>query len=279
MDTRADKLIQQAGKFIQQGKFSHALEQYLKAHQLNRRETTILNMIGDLYVRLGKETEALLWYHKLAHALRSQDLWSNACAAYKKILKLSPKDHDAMNALAKLYEEQGLGAKANQQYRLLAPEMVNREEHEAAIAIYRKICSLEPTSHQDQLRLAHALEQVGNFEAASQAYLRAAQQLSKKGDVTQVVAVLENVLRIKPKDKDLVRELFALLSQLDLAARGIDYLKSVSLDADPDFKALISETFLRDGKLDSAKTILLEDGGRDSKTLSRNREAAPRTDC
>ena len=69
MDTRTDKLIQQAGKFIQQGKFSHALEQYLKAHQLNPGETTILNMIGDLYLRLGKEAEALLWYHKLADAL------------------------------------------------------------------------------------------------------------------------------------------------------------------------------------------------------------------
>ena len=138
-------------------------------------------MIGDLYVRLGKETEALLWYHKLADALRSQDLWSNASAAYKKILKLSPEDQHAMTALAKLYEEQGLGAKANQQYRLLAAGMVNRKEHEATIAIYRKICSLEPASHQDQLRLAQGLEQVGNFEAASQAYLRAAQQLAQKG--------------------------------------------------------------------------------------------------
>ncbi len=180
MDTRTDKLIQQAGKFIQQGKFSHALEQYLKAHQLNPGETTILNMIGDLYVRLGKETEALLWYHKLADVLRSQELLSNASAAYKKILKLSPEDQDAMTALAKLYEEQGLGAKANQQYRLLAAGMVNRQEHEAAIAIYRKICSLEPASHQDQLRLAQGLEQVGNFEAASQAYLKAAQQLAKR---------------------------------------------------------------------------------------------------
>ena len=54
MDTRTDKLIQQAGKFIQQGKFSHALEQYLKAHQLNPGETTILNMIGDLYAPSGK---------------------------------------------------------------------------------------------------------------------------------------------------------------------------------------------------------------------------------
>jgi tetratricopeptide (TPR) repeat protein len=265
MDTRTDKLIQQAGKFIQQGKFSHALEQYLKAHQLNPGETTVLNVIGDLYVRLGKETEALLWYHKLADVLRSQELLSNASVAYKKILKLSPEDQDAMTALAKLYEEQGLGAKANQQYRLVAAGMVNRREHDAAIAIYRKICSLEPTSHQDQLRLADALEQVGNLEAASQAYLKAAQQLSKKGDVTQAVAVLENVLRIKPNDKDLVRELCALLCQLDLAARGIDYLKSVSLDADPDFKVLISETFLGDGKLDSAMAILLEDGAKDFK--------------
>ena len=79
------------------------------------------------------------------------------------------------------------------------------------------------------------------------------------------MAALDNLLRIKPRDKDLVKGLFALLCQLDLTARGIDYLKSVSLDADPDFKVLISETFLREGRLDSAKAILLEGGGKDSK--------------
>ncbi len=247
------------------GKFSHALEQYLKAHQLNPGETTILNMIGDLYLRLGKEAEALLWYHKLADVSRSQELLSNASAAYKKILKLSPEDQDAMNALAKLYEEQGLGAKANQQYRLVAAGMVNRGEHDAAIAVYRKICSLEPASHEDQLRLAQGLEQVGNFEAASQAYLKAAQQLAQKGEISEAVAVSDNLLRIKPRGKNMLRGLFALLCQLGLTARGIDYLnlKSISLDSDTDFKVLISETLLREGKLDSAKAILLEDGGKD----------------
>ena len=32
------------------------------------------------------------------------------------------------------------------------------------------------------------------------------------------MAALDNLLRLKPRDKDLVRELFALLCQLDLAA-------------------------------------------------------------
>ena len=113
-----------------------------------------------------------------------------------------------------------------------------------AITIYRKICALEPASHEDQPRLAQGLEEVGNFEAASQAYLRAAQQLTQKGNISQAVAASENLLRLKPRDKNLVRELCALLCQLDLAGRGIDYLKSISVDADPDFKVLISETFL-----------------------------------
>lgn len=147
----------------------------------------------------------------------------------------------------------------------IAADMGNKQEHEAAIGIYRKICTLDPTSHEDQLHLAHALELLGNLEAASEAYLKAAQQLVQKGNISHAVAASDNLLRIKPRDKELVRSLFALLCQLDLSARGIDYLKSISLDADPDFKVLITETLLREGKLDSARAILFEDGGKDPK--------------
>jgi len=254
-----------AGSFSWESKLSHALEQYLKAHQLNPGDTTIVNTIGDLYARLGKEAEALLWYHKLADTLRTQELFSNASAAYRKILKLSPQNRGVMTVLAELYEKQGLVAKAIQQYRLIAADMVNREEHEAAIAIYHTICALDPASHEDQLHLADALEQVGNLEAARQAYLKAAQQLAQKGNISQAVAASDNLLRIKPTDKELVRALFTLLCQLDLSARGIDYLQSISLDADPDFKVLIAETLLRERNLDSARAILLAGGGKDPK--------------
>jgi len=265
MDATTDKLIQQAGRFIQVGKLSLALEPYLKAHKLNPGDTTIVNMIGDLYARLGKEAEALLWYHRLADTLRSQELFSNASAAYKKILKLSFQNRGVMTALAELYERQGLVAKANEQYRLIAADMANKEEHEAAIATYRKICTLDPASHEDQLHLADALEQIGKLEAASEAYLKAAQQLVQKGNISEAVAASDNLLRIKPRNKDLVRAMFTLLCQLDLTAGAIDYLNSISLDADPDFKVLISETFLQEGKLDSARAILLEGGGKDPK--------------
>lgn len=167
MDSNTDKLIQRAASFIQLGKLTHALEQYLKAHQLNPAETTIVNTIGDLYVLLGKEAELLLWYHRLADALRNQELYSHASAADKKILKLSPQNREVMTVLAELHEKQGLVAKANQQYRSIAADVAKKEEYEAAIAIYQKICALDPDSHEDQLHLAHTLEKVGSLEAAS----------------------------------------------------------------------------------------------------------------
>ena len=87
-----EKFVQQAGKFIQMGKLAHALEQYLKAHKTNPEDTTIVNTIGDVYARLGKEAEALLWYQRLADTLKSQELFSKATAVYKKILKAFPRE-------------------------------------------------------------------------------------------------------------------------------------------------------------------------------------------
>ena len=98
MDSATDKLILQAGKFVQLGKLGYALDKYMKAHQLNPEEhDDLVNTIGDLYGRLGKEAEALLWYHRLAETLRSQELFSNATAVYKKILKLSPENRGVLD--------------------------------------------------------------------------------------------------------------------------------------------------------------------------------------
>ena len=119
---------------------------------------------------------------------------------------------------------------------------------------------------------------MGKFDSASQAYLKAAQLLGEKGDITWAVAALENVLRIQPRDKDLARLLFTQLCEVNLATRGIDYLKSVGLDLDPDFKVLIGDALVRQGALESVKAMLLEGGGIQPKTLCRYHEATARID-
>ena len=59
MDTKTSKHLQQAGKYVRLGKLTLALEQYLKIHELEPEDTTILNNIGDLYVRLDDKENAI----------------------------------------------------------------------------------------------------------------------------------------------------------------------------------------------------------------------------
>ena len=56
---------QQAGQPIVLGKLGLGLEPYLKIHQLDPQDTTIINTTGHLCLRIGKESEASLWYRKL----------------------------------------------------------------------------------------------------------------------------------------------------------------------------------------------------------------------
>src|SRR5688572_793003 len=80
MNPKTDKLLQQAGKYITLGKLTLALEQYLKIQESEPDDTTIINTIGDLYVRLDDKDNALFWYHKLAEAFEYRELHSNAMA-------------------------------------------------------------------------------------------------------------------------------------------------------------------------------------------------------
>src|SRR5436309_2276396 len=129
MDPKTNKILQQAGKYILLGKLTLALEQYLKIHALEPEDTTIVNTIGDLYVKLDDKDNALIWYQKLAETFEFRQLHSNAMATYRKILKLSPKNQEAMMRLAQLYERQKQIPNAKAQYQLIASQKKDLGQH------------------------------------------------------------------------------------------------------------------------------------------------------
>src|SRR5262245_22973235 len=145
MNPKTDKLLQQASKYITLGKLTLALEQYLKIQEQEPEDTTIINTIGDLYVRLDDKDNALLWYHKLAEAFEYRELHSNAMATYRKILKLSPKNQEAITLLAQLCERQGQVQNAKTHYQTLAKLKMGLGDQSEGVAILKKICALDPT--------------------------------------------------------------------------------------------------------------------------------------
>src|SRR5262245_58393233 len=122
MEPETNRLLEQAGRLVTLGKLTIALEQYLKIHELEPGDSTIINTIADLYARFEQKDEALLWYSKLAQTFEHRALTLNAIAAYKKILKISPKHQEAMVRLADLYERSGNNAEAKRYFKIVADQ-------------------------------------------------------------------------------------------------------------------------------------------------------------
>ena len=266
MNPKTDKLLQQAGKYIALGKLTLALEQYLKIQDVEPDDTTIVNTIGDLYVRLNDKDNALLWYHKLAEAFEYRELHSNAMATYRKILKLSPKNQEAMMLLAQLCERQGQTQNAKTHYQMLAKLKMGLSNPAEAITILKKICSLDPTCGESQRVLAQSLELSGNIKDAIKGYLQSATLYAQQGNSMAASQVAENIFRLQPKDKETVKSFFMLLQKIDLNQRGLQYLNSLALDKDPDFKLILSEMFLEEGNFETARQ-LIQGSVRQSQTL------------
>ncbi len=257
MDPKTNKLLQQAGKYILLGKLTLALEEYVKISELEPEDTTIMNTIGDLHGRLGNKEEALQWYQKLAETFEYRELFPNAIATYRKILRISPKNQQALNRLAQLYERQGQVANAKLQYKVIAHQEMSLGNHDKAIETYRKICGFDSTCHESQLELGQFLEQLGRLEQACQSYLKCAKVLVQKGDVSSAGSVVANIFRLKPENREFLKEFFSLLQEMKMTDRGVEYLQSLSLDEDSEFKSILGEVFLREGNLEVAQKYML----------------------
>ena len=191
MEPKTQKLLEQAGKYVLSGKLTFALEQYLKIHELEQNDTTIINTIADLYVRLEHKDEALTWYQKLAETFEYREVFANAIAIYKKILKISPGNQEALVRLANLYERQGQIAHAKQLNKLVAAQLMNLGECESVIQTYQKICRLDPTCPESRLELARVLEKFGKLEEAAQAFLSSANEMVKSGNIAEATTVTD----------------------------------------------------------------------------------------
>ena len=55
-----------------------------------------------------------------------------------------------------------------------------------------------------------------------------------------------------------MKSLFTLLHEINLADRGLEYLRSCSLHGDLEFKAILGEVFLQNGNLEAAQEYLLQ---------------------
>src|SRR5881396_2210520 len=184
MAVQRDKVIASAEKLVAKGKIEPAIKEYERLLDDNPNDVNTLNRIGDLWVRINRNDEAVKVFGKIADHYGKDGFFLKAIAIYKKINKLDPSKLD-------VYAK--LGDPGN------------------ALAIYRKISDLDPNSINVHVKLADLYSQNNQTGDALKEYDRVGRMLLKRGMLDEAVQVFKKALKIDARNVELVESLITAL--------------------------------------------------------------------
>src|SRR5207247_11468765 len=203
--------IASAEKLVAKGKIEPAIKEYERLLEDNPNDVNTLNRIGDLWVRINRNDEAVKVFSKIADHYSKDGFFLKAIAIFKKINKLDPSKLDIYAKLADIYAKQGLAMEAKSQYQVLADYYLKHGNPGNALVIYRKISDLDPNSINVHVKLADLYSQNNQTSDALKEYDRVGRMLLKRGMLDEAVQVFKKALKIDPSNSELVESLVTAL--------------------------------------------------------------------
>lgn len=229
------KVLAQAEKFVQQGKLSNAIAEYEKIIKEDPKDLTVLNTVGDLYVRMGSNDQATYYFKKVGDQYAQNGFTVKAIAIYKKLTKLGAQNAENLTRLAELYSQQGLFNDARVHYMQVADQLLKAGDNNQAARIFQKILELDPENAHTQAKLADLYQKLGKKDEARNIYSSAAESLYARGSYAAADEALEKVLALDPANANalMLRGLIAV--DAGNSKEAVRHLEQVSdLDTRPD---------------------------------------------
>jgi tetratricopeptide (TPR) repeat protein len=252
------KALQEAENLANQGKISQAIKRYLDILERDPSELTLLNAIGDLYIREKNVSEGLKQFYRLAEAYVQEGYALKAIAIYRKIVKLEPESVAPLLKLGELYQAQRLVREAREIYYQLAERYEKKEQNDEALETLRKVVQLDPENATAKGRLAAFYEQMGHKEEAGQVYLETAQLALRLGDARSAQVALKKAQELNPNQPQIqllrAREALALKHPEEVEPI---LSRAPGLKDDPAGRSLLIESYVAMQQPEKAKTLAL----------------------
>ncbi len=99
------ELLKNATNFEMAGKLKEAVSALEKAIKIDPNDGNILNRLGDLYIKMNRQNDALKLYQRGIEAFRNDNFLRNALALCKKILRYDPGNTNVNLTIAELLIE------------------------------------------------------------------------------------------------------------------------------------------------------------------------------
>jgi tetratricopeptide (TPR) repeat protein len=192
------KALENALKFLNQGKVAQAIAEYQQILRNDPKDQATLMTVGDLFARQGDMPQAIQYFERLAQVYLSDGFNSKAIAIYKKIAKLAPNELAPLERLADLYVQQGVLSEARPLFLQIAEAYLKANKSQKALEVLHRLLDVEPDNLRVQMRLAELYNVMGQKKEAAQTYLAYSQRLFDRGESDEAVKLIERALEVDP---------------------------------------------------------------------------------
>ena len=240
------KAIRAAEKHLAQGKVPAAIEEYRKIVEHDQDDFTCLNTLGDLYVRTGKQQEAVACFKRVADHYRVQGFALKAIAMYKKVTRYVPDEVNVSVVLASLYEQQGLHVEARAQYLMVGDLLARRGNTREALEVLQRVADLDPNNTDIRLRLAESFARENIPDLAAEAYTEAGDRLSSRGDYERALDTYTRALKLQPHSHAALQGMLTAHAALGTADEAAEILEQAiaSKPGDLELRAMLVRAYV-----------------------------------
>ena len=221
-----EKLIDKAQKLIQKGYLDKAVIEYRAAADADPRDISIRLRIGDLYVKLGKKTEAVKEYTEAARANAQRGFYLKAIAVYKQVLKLE-ENLDTHNKLAELYLKQRLIADAVGEYSYIVHWYESRGKTAEVLELLKKMVDIDPENIGVRLKLADLYKKLSFDKDSLTEYSIIFEKLLSAGKLDKAEKVYLSLYNANPSDERVMSGLAELYRLKGDDTQRLKFLKGL----------------------------------------------------
>jgi len=248
-----NKALENALKFLNQGKIPQAIGEYQQILKYDPKDQATLMTVGDLCARQGDSHQAAEYFGRLAELYADEGFNSKAIAIYKKINKLAPAELAPLEHLADLYVQQGVLSEARPIFLQLAEAHLKANRAPQAVDVLRRLVDLEPDNSRVQMRLAELYNVMGRKKESADTYCAYAQRLFDSGDTAEALKFVDRSLEVEAASPEplLLKARILTTAQKDQEAAAI-LAQHPEADAGGDVTTLLAEAELKCGQFDNA---------------------------
>jgi len=251
------KLLKQAEKLVSYGKIGEAIEVYQEILSEDFQNNQVHSLIADLYIEKKDMQRASRHLFKIASDWSTQGNTVEAAAAYRRIIKILPKNTLAREKLLEIFTKNGARAEVVNLMMELCSVAESEGNTPKTIEYLEKLISLDPTNRSHSSKLALFLNDRGLKARSVEIFYQLVRDYFREEHFEEALAALEKIRAIDPKDRNLpirVSEVFEKQGKIEKAIETL--LTSLAEEpAQPNTMVFLARLCIKAGKIEEAERI------------------------